>query len=471
MLASSLPVHPLWWDEPTSKWLAETAGSTSLHGPALRSALPGDCDVDVCIVGGGFTGLWTAWYLVERDPTLRVLVVEAERVSFGASGRNGGWVQSALPTALVDLAKQHGEAQAIAMHRAMVDTVDRIGKFAYEYAPKACFAHDGNLQVARSLVQLNRLQTFVNDQHSVGLTTNDARMLSKSETDELLRVDRGVGGAFTPHCASVQPAELVRALAYACEQRNVKIVEKTTVKEIHPQRVVTNCGTVRAAVSVRATEGFSALLPNMKRSIVPLYSLMIATEPLTDSQWQELGWKSRFTFNDGRNSIIYAQRTADGRIAFGGRGAPYHFGSAIHPSFDDAPRVHNMLQSTLGELFPSLRDVAITHRWGGPLGVPRDWYASVGFDRGTGIAYAGGYVGDGVGATHLAGQSLADLITGTDTERVHLPWINHVSRKWEPEPLRTAGINVGLRLAAHLDEAEARGKSTKVRRRLFNMLV
>jgi glycine/D-amino acid oxidase-like deaminating enzyme len=169
-----------------------------------------------------------------------------------------------------------------------------------------------------------------------------------------------------------------------------------------------------------------------------------------------VGWAERSTFSDARRMVIYGQRTADDRIAFGGRGAPYHFGSALKPSFEQHRRVHELLAQTLHELFPPLGDVRIDHRWGGAVGVPRDWQCSVGLDRSTGMAWAGGYVGDGVGTTNLAGRTLADLITGTATELVDLPWVGHRSRRWEPEPLRWIGINSMVRLPIGIDRYEER---------------
>jgi glycine/D-amino acid oxidase-like deaminating enzyme len=185
-----------------------------------------------------------------------------------------------------------------------------------------------------------------------------------------------------------------------------------------------------------------------------VYSLMIATEPLPASFWDDAGLASGETFSDFRHLLIYGQRTADNRFAFGGRGAPYHRGSRIDPSFDRDPRVFSLLRHSLAELFPAVSDFAITHAWGGPLAIPRDWHASVGLDRATGVGWGGGYVGDGVGTANLAGRTLADLVLGRDTELVRLPWVGHHSRRWEPEPLRWLEINAGLRAMSVADYEE-----------------
>ena len=222
-------------------------------------------------------------------------------------------------------------------------------------------------------------------------------------------------------------------------------------------------GTVRAEVVVRATEAWTPTLPGLRRAIVPVYSLMVATEPLGDAFWAEAGLERRTTFADHRHMIIYGQRTADGRIAFGGRGAPYHYASSVEAAFDGEPRVHTLLRQTLVELFPALAEARFTHAWGGPLGIPRDWHSSVGLDRATGLAWAGGYVGDGVSTTNLAGRTLADLITGSDTDLVHLPWVGHRSPSWEPEPLRWLGVNAGLWTMKLADRSEVRnGKPSRL---------
>jgi glycine/D-amino acid oxidase-like deaminating enzyme len=228
---------------------------------------------------------------------------------------------------------------------------------------------------------------------------------------------------------------------------------------------------VRADVVVRATEGWTSSLRGEGRALAPIYSLMIATEPLPEPFWAEAGLTRRETFSDHRHLIIYGQRTADDRLAFGGRGAPYHFSSAIEDGFDRVPAVHLALRDTLVELFPELAGTAITHSWGGPLGVPRDWFSSVGIDRGSGIAWAGGYVGDGVATTNLAGRTLADLILGRDTDIVGLPWVGHRSRRWEPEPLRWFGINAALWATRVADGAESRtGKPSRLAAQVDRLL-
>jgi glycine/D-amino acid oxidase-like deaminating enzyme len=439
---------------------------------APRAALSGDIDVDVAIVGAGYTGLWTAYYLLKRDPSLRIAVVEAEIAGFGASGRNGGWCSALLPMSLDTVAAGAGHDAAVALQSAMFDTVDEVGKVAAAEGIDCHYTKGGFLKLATEPVHAERLGALLESYRRYGFGDEHARLLDRGETRSLIAADRVRGGVFVPDCAVIHPARLVRGLARVVERGGARIVEQTPVTAIEPRRLRTDHGDVRAEVVVRATEGYTARLPGLRRTLAPIYSLMIATEPLPASFWDAVGWSSRATFNDARHTIIYGQRTADGRIAFGGRGAPYHFRSNVDPAFDRDERVFALLKRTLTEFFPDVANAAITHTWGGPLGVPRDWYCSVGFDQETGSAWAGGYVGDGVATTNLAGRTLADLLTKTESDLTRLPWVDHRSRRWEPEPLRWLGINAALRLAPATDHAEnRRGKRSRARSWMLTRLI
>jgi glycine/D-amino acid oxidase-like deaminating enzyme len=433
----------LWWD--------------GLTDPiTVRDPLPGDLDVDVAVVGGGFTGLWTAYYLAEADPGLRIAVIERQVVGFGASGRNGGWCSALFAVPGERLDKLGGPGAGNAMRQAMEATVSEVGRVVSTTPIECGFARGGTVVLARNHAQLERARREVAAARESGVGEADLRLLSAAEASDLVGATEVLGGTYTPHCASVDPARLVRGLADAVEERGVTVYEHTEARVIRPGAVETPRGTVRAATVVRATEGYTRSLRGEERTLVPVYSLMIATEPLPDAFWEETGLAHRETFSDHRHLIIYGQRTADGRMAFGGRGAPYHFGSAIRSEFDSDADVHEALRTTLVGLFPALAGAAITHRWGGPLGIARDWFTSVGLDRETGLAWAGGYVGDGVSTANLAGRTLRDLILGRDTELTSLPWVGHRSKRWEPEPFRFLGINAGLLLAGTADRAEER---------------
>jgi len=428
----------------------DTVPGTLTPGEPLGS----DIEADVAIVGGGFTGLWTAYYLARADPRLRVVVCEREIAGYGASGRNGGWCSALFPASLPKLERMAGRDAAITMHEAMRATVDEVGRAAAVEGIDCHFAKGGTVALARTPVQLERAKAEIAEARAFGFGEDDLRLLTAAQASELAGAANVLGATFTPHCAAIHPARLARGLAEAVRRAGVQVFERTPATQLAPRQVVTLAGTVRARYVVRATEGYTPELPGLKRAIVPVYSLMIATEPLPESVWAQIGLAGRPTFSDLRHLVIYGQRTADGRLAFGGRGAPYHLGSAIKPSFDRVPAVFGALRRTLGELFPALGDARVTHQWGGPLGIPRDWCASVGLDRATGLAWAGGYVGDGVSTTNLAGRTLADLITGTDSELVRLPWVGHRSPRWEPEPLRWLGMNAGLQAMSFADREE-----------------
>ncbi len=404
---------------------------------APRPALSGDCEVDVAIVGAGLTGLWSAYYLLKRDPGLRVILLEKEIAGFGASGRNGGWCSALFPSSTAAMERRHGLDAALAMRCAMIDTVAEVGRAAAAEGIDCDFARGGTLLFARSQPQLERARSEIAEARHYGVDRVE-------ELGDRTHPTKTLATLLEPECARLHPGKLVRGLAKVVESMGATIAEHTEVKSWEPHRVHTSRGTVTAESIVIATEGFGASLPQTHRRILPLYSLMIATEPLPDSFWDEIGIGHGQTFSDFRHLLIYGQRTADNRFAFGGRGARYHWGSTIRSEYDRVPRVFEHLRRTLVELFPQAADAVVTHRWGGPIGVPRDWHASVEFDEKTGIAWAGGYVGDGLSTTNLAGRTIADLLTNAETELVDLPWVNHRSRTWEPEPLRFVGANLGL---------------------------
>ncbi|MEX0767631.1 MAG: FAD-dependent oxidoreductase [Microthrixaceae bacterium] len=431
-----------------------------------RACLPGDITADIAIIGGGLTGLWTAHYLHTLAPNLRIVVLEAEICGFGASGRNGGWCSALFPASLEQLATiatsranaaggaQDGRSAAIAQYRAMIDTVTEVERVTDELEIDCDFERGGTLSLATNPAHLQRLQAQIEHLRSWGFSSEDVRWLDSSEAATAVRIPGVSGAVYTPHCAALHPAKLVRGLARSVESAAVSIYERTRVTSVRAQEVHTDRGRVSAGVVLQCLEGYSSQMPKQRRKVVPLYSLMIATEPISQEKWQQIGLARRETFTDGRHMLIYGQRTADGRFAFGGRGAPYHFGSAIKESFDEDGRVFSALESALHELFPVTKDVAITHRWGGPLAVPRDWTASVHFNAQDGLGSAGGYVGDGLSTTNLAGRTLADLVLGVDSELVGLPWVGHSSAQWEPEPLRWLGINAGRAVASWADRSE-----------------
>ncbi|MGN6428307.1 MAG: NAD(P)/FAD-dependent oxidoreductase [Leifsonia sp.] len=411
-----------------------------------RPALAEDATADVAIVGAGLTGLWTAYYLQELDPALRILLLEKEVAGFGASGRNGGWASALFPWSASALAARYGREAAVALRSAMVATVDEVGRAAEAEGIDCDYARGGTVTFARGRVQLEAARAEFAESEEFGV--DRVSLLGTETVRARYGVPDAVAATHTPACARIHPAKLVRGLARAVERRGATIAEGTEVRGWRNGVVrVTADGVdrvVKAGTVVNATEGYGSQLPQVGRRILPLYSLMIATEPLPESTWERIGIEHGQTFADFRHLIIYGQRTADNRIAFGGRGARYHLGSTIRTGYDRSPRVREHLVRALTELFPAVAGVRITHHWGGPLGVPRDWHAGVGFDPVAKEAWAGGYVGDGLSTTNLAGRTLADLIAERRTALTELPWVGHRSPTWEPEPLRFVGANAGL---------------------------
>jgi glycine/D-amino acid oxidase-like deaminating enzyme len=441
------PHASLWW-------------ATLPEPPAARARLDSDRDVDVAVVGAGFTGLWTALSLVRHDPHLRVCVLEADVAGAGASGRNGGWASALYPVAFSRVAAAAGRDAMLRLRTTLREAVVGLHDEASDEGIGFDYHRGGTVTLARSALQAERLHHELAELRDLGDTEDDSRWLDERDARARCDATAVLGAMYTPHCAAVHPAKLAVGLADAVARRGVEICERTVVTDIVPATrwrraaAVTSSGTVRADVVVRATEGYTPRLPHARRDVAPLYSLVVATEPLGATFFARVGLKERETFCDDRHLIIYGQRTADDRLVFGGRGAPYHFGSRTDPGFDEDPRVFARLQETLDELFGPLPG-GLTHRWGGPLGVARDFAPFARLDRATGLAAAGGYVGDGVVLSFVAGRTLADLIAGEATERTSLPFVGHRSRSWEPEPLRWLGINGGLYAAGLADRREA----------------
>lgn len=469
MTDHAVPIAPVGGWRSLSLWHDQLVAD-GVDDLAERPPLPGSTDADVCVVGAGYTGLWTAYYLLAQQPSLRVVLVEARIAGFGASGRNGGWCSALFPASTSALARDHGRDAALAMRRAMNATVDEIGSVTAAEGIDCHYAHGGSVRLARTPVQLLRARAEV-EQDAAFDGVDGLQFLDAAAAHRHVGAADVLGATFTPHCARIQPARLVRGVARAVERCGGLIAEGTRALRIEgarpgrEPRVVTDRGVVTARHVVRATEAWTATLPGSRRDLVPVYSLMVASEPLPAEFWEQVGLAQGETFADHRNLIVYGQRTADDRIVFGGRGAPYHFGSRIAASFDHEPMVFAGLRTAVTQMFPGLRGHAFTHAWGGPLGITRDWRASVGLDTATGVGWGGGYVGDGVGSSNLAGRTLADLVLGRDSELTRLPWVGHRSPRWEPEPFRWLGVNAGLRamLAADAEERLTRRPSLAAR--------
>lgn len=433
-----------------SFWHADLGGA-----PAPRPPLDGDIAADVCIIGAGYTGLWTALSLADLAPDLRIVIVEARFAGYGASGRNGGWLTGGFAWNHARYAATGGAGGVRAMVRAMEGTVDAVVGFAGAEGIDADIRRTDELTVATTPAQVARMTAEV--AHRRGWGETRVTVIGAAEARRRIDIPGLRGAMVVAGVARVQPAKLARGLAAAAERRGVRIAEGTLARAIRPGRVETDRGTVSARVVLRATEGFTANLPGHHRDWLPLNSAQIATPPLPPGAWAKIGWEGHEIVGDFANDYCYCQRTREGRITVGARGVPYRFGSRTddegHPDAETIRR----LTAILHRHFPAAADLGAAHAWCGVLGVPRDWCAAVGFDPATGMGYAGGYVGDGVSTSNLAGRTLADLVLGRDTALARLPWVNRKVRRWEPEPLRWLGVHGMYALLNAADRAERGG--------------
>lgn len=442
-----------------SYWL-ETAGDL-----APRPPLDGTTACDVAILGAGYTGLWTAYYLLKRQPGLRVVIAEGEIAGFGASGRNGAWCAPDLNISMDRLARLHGDEAARRIQQATYDAVDEVGRVDAAEGLGAGFHKGGELLVARGPHHAPAIEAAYREYERFGFGDR-YRLLDAAGVTEKVRIAGAVAGLWSPTAAVIHPGRLVRNLAALVERMGARIVERTPVTDFRaaaggaPAALVTPRGEIRAPVVALAGEAYLVRLAKLHRQLVPMYSLIVLTEPVDDARWAEIGWAGREVVASARLSIDYLSRTDDGRILFGGRGAPYRLGSPIQDAYDRHAPTHAMLRDFVRDWFPMLRDVRFTHAWGGPLGMPRDWHPTFSFDPRTGIASARGYVGHGVSTANLAGRTLADLVTGARSALTELPLVNHRSPDWEVEPLRWLGIRYTQGAIARLDRrSEATGRA------------
>lgn len=435
--------------------------------------MQGDEQVDVAIIGAGYTGLWTAYYLKQQQPALRIAVLEAEIAGYGASGRNGGWCSGFLSNIERWFGDPRQRAGAVRLQKLMFDTVREVGEVARRESIDCHFEHSGALEVAVNPAHLQRMGAELDAARKLGFGEADYCRLTAAETSQRMNIDGALGALLMSHCAAIHPARLARGLAALLENMGVKIFEQSPVLSVDGRVVLTPHARITAETVILATEAYSRDLPGLKRRLVPMHSMMVATEPLSAEQLQGIHFQKRFVFGNYDRIVTYGQFTADHRIAFGCRGM-YRFGSAITHRFDAEDPCFDFIRNTLLRFFPGLRGIAFSHAWGGSMGVSRRLSPSVNYDPATGQAWAGGFFGNGVGATHLAGKTLADLVLKQDTERVHTPWVNPPDdrKKWEPEPLRWLGISTMAKLMHQVDQVEyATGRTPPVRNWILERLV
>lgn len=425
----------------TSFWL-ETSGDDLTPRPALEQSI----DADVAILGAGYTGLWTAYYLLRADPSLRVVLLERDIAGFGASGRNGGWCAPGLNISLTRLAQMHGHEPARQVYDAIFDAVDEVGHVAAAEKMDIDWRTGGELIISRGPHETPSLKHYFTELEKFGFGGR-YELLDSTGLADRVRIAGGDGALYSPDGAAIHPGKLARGLARTVERMGATIYERTEVTDYQPAGIFsrrpsfsTLAGEVTADVVVLAGEAYLTRLRRMHRSMIPIWSLIVLSEPLSDATWQAIGWQGHELIGSPRYTVVYLSRTSDGRILFGGRGAPYRFGSPIRDEYDRHGPTHEMLRALARDWFPQLRDVEFSHAWGGPLGMPRDWHPRIAFDRAHGVAMAGGYIGHGVSTANLGGRTLAELITGQHTSRTELPLVGYRTRAWEPEPFRWMGV-------------------------------
>ncbi len=418
-----------------------------------RPTLDGDLDVDVAIIGGGYTGLWTAYHLLAEDPGLRVVILEREAVGFGASGRNGGFAMTLLDLSLDLLRRNHGDDDARLAHEAVAASVDAIGATIETEGIECEWRHGGLLMVATNPGQLERLERDRVAAEELGLA--GFTRLSASETQAEVHSPTYLAGLREDHCGVLHPAKLARGLARAVEARGGVIHEHTAVTDITETtggaapgsvtgsvtgsaaglRVVTERGTVRASQVVLATNAWAAHQRWVGRRVVPLYTYIALTEPLSDEQWDSVGWDSHCGIEDKRNFVHYYRRTLDGRILWGGSDGIIHYGGRIAPRHDRHGATLARLRRTFDRTFPQLAGVRFTHHWGGPVGITTSLVPVFGTLLEGRLHYGVGYNGHGVAPSHTGGLILRDKVMGRDSDLTKLCFVDRRAVPFPPEPV------------------------------------
>ena len=417
------------------------------------SAIADDCDV--AIVGAGYTGLWTAYYLKRLAPQLTVQVFESAHAGFGASGRNGGWL-------IGGLAGQEGWLTGLApdareeTRGLLYGIVDEVKAVCAREAIDCELAHGGVLYAARGDAQARRAALWLGELRAAGHGEADFCWLEQGALAARLQMAGTVGAVFSPHCATLHPFKLVQGLLAAVRRLGVAVHEHCPVLGLGGGRLRLPDGAVRARWIVPALEGASGALPELGGRLQAAQSLIVATEPLSDAQWDEIGLAGRPAFADLSRGITYGQRTADNRLLFGARGG-YRFGGRARWDFDPQGGEFTGRAELMRAFFPSLSGVRVSHAWGGSLGLARAFTPFALRDSVRGVACAGGYGGEGVGASNLMGRTLAELMLGRDTVLTRQPWVRGEGsvaglRRWETEPMRYLGYHV-IRASFALDDA------------------
>ncbi|MER6529559.1 FAD-dependent oxidoreductase [Streptomyces sp. NPDC001508] len=448
-----------------SHWMTARHEKNGPAGPPQRRTgnLP-DEPQDLVIVGGGLTGLWAAYHAILDRPTAKITVLEAKEVGYGASGRNGGWLSPLIPGNRAVYAKaarkrgQDGAAAVASFQREMDKAIGDTLRVLREEGIEADQRQGGHLRVATTPAAMKRLELTYAADLAGGYRAEDLEILDAGAVKKRIAIGPALGGLLTRTTARVDPAKLVQGLAAVVEAKGVRILERTPATRIAAGVVTTSRGAVHATTILTCLEAYSGQVESDtrglgKRDIIPVNSSMIVTNQLSEAVWERIGWQGHECLGDAAHTFVYAQRTADDRIAIGGRGTPYAFNSGTPGRGQVDARTVRTLTERLELFFPEVR-FSVEHAWRGAIGVTRDWCAGITFDSHTKIGVARGYAGHGVTATYLAARTLLDRAAGQDTALTRLPWNDHDSGRWEPEPLRWLGVHGMYRLFGVADRWE-----------------
>ena len=456
---------------PTTQDLATRSYWLGLDPYEPEPPLEGAMDADVAVVGGGFTGLWTAWHLLEADPGLTVVVIEAGAVGCGASGRNGGFAMTLLHRSLPDLVAAVGDEQARALHLGAVDSIHAIGRLCEKHGIEADLQPNGLLTVSNSPLQDALVWGEFEAAQRLGLEgiqfVEGVDLRSQVHSETLRCAVREEA------CTLLNPARLVRGLKQLVIRAGGRVFEQTPMDRLEDDaaglRLVTPKGEIRAQRVLLAANAYGTRIPSLRSWVMPFYSYILLSEPLSDEQWSRIGWEGREAMEDRRTFLHYMRPTVDGRLMWAGRDAPYR-PRGPDPKYDRDDRVFGRLQETFAWTFPQLDDVRFEYRWGGPIAVTGRFLPAAGWlDEGR-VAYAFGYAGHGVAISHLLSQGVRDLILERDSETTRLALIDRRPVDLGPRLLRDPLVHLNNAMALRRDDRGRGAARPPFLLRLFDRL-
>lgn len=415
-----------------SFWL-ETAGEFKPQ-PKLK----GEEKVDIAIIGGGFTGLSTAYHLKKNEPSINVAIIESQICGYGASGRNAGFGMTLFGLTFTLTALRFGKEKALQAHRYMEKAVDYLSEFITGNKIDCDYERPGFLRVATSKAYVKRITHEIKLMHSLGI--EGIEWISRDEVRREVNSPLYLGAWWEPRCVLINPAKLSWGMRKLNLELGVKIFEFSPVIEVRRTAskftIKTDEGELEAEKILFATNAFSHLFPQLKRKQVPAFTYIVLTEPLDDKFFEEVGWRKRQGIEDARNLVHYYRLTKDNRLLMGGGDVGVGFGKNMN--YDENERIFNDLKNYVRKVFPILKNVKFTHQWGGPVSVPVDMAPAIGKIGDERAYYSLGCVGHGVSLTNLNGKLLADLLLGKKSELTGMFFINRKTIPWPPEPLRFA---------------------------------